>query len=670
MVCNRCMGGGGGFTPTNGSVVGVCCIPQLPDMLPIQFYGSAGIPSHSYPVAQDHRLYPLGDNGNESVVFSENMSYTPMTYEQILSVDPNPNLPNDEDCLQRGLSLEYAQFQETLGYWEKALSDALKPVQRGHLQCEPHQGFEGMHHVPQTMDLKDLSEDHMQLTASPLSRLPDLILPPRSFVSQNPDLYTRDGPLNLPFIPLSYGATLPSTPTSGVALRADPTPTNIDGRCNFPEVNEVNQLPLQPTFEDKFDFNVETKPVVSLSSMASVSTVDLMNEGGIQRMDSGSSLEEFYSCEQSRKRTMSIDWTEEACPLTSVEWKKSKSTDFNGLDSEMEATRLYAPTDVGIREPVDSALWRCLTFGRDVETRDIEAEKDCAPPVSTSRCLTDPVVNGQINHRYFKRDFECTLARLGYSHLFPDLNKPSQLSGKSTVAVPGPTEGVLSCGTGTNAASGQTCTQLVTLVDTKAPNVSAGDLGAGQLRRTGDNSGEDNEDDENQNRTTGLAGRTLDEYHVEKNAPRKPHALLKQEFKRANASMSQSLKALDEGERMVIPMLASKRKDAIEVIKCTKCYDYLLDIPMKAEPDPELGDQQYKCVVPGVYWDKRSWIASWYYDGVRSYKSFSARLHGFFRAKYYAIHVRMYQSHTKAETLDRYALEFERLHTLRAVAKF
>ncbi|XP_026192842.1 pro-resilin [Cyclospora cayetanensis] len=78
-------------------------------------------------------------------------------------------------------------------------------------------------------------------------------------------------------------------------------------------------------------------------------------------------------------------------------------------------------------------------------------------------------------------------------------------------------------------------------------------------------------------------------------------------------------------------------------------YEYLLDYPEQEAPDPD-NPSDLKCDVAGVYWDKRSWIASWYEGGKRYYKSFSAKTHGFYRSKYWAIKVRLskVQSHALA----------------------
>lgn len=69
-------------------------------------------------------------------------------------------------------------------------------------------------------------------------------------------------------------------------------------------------------------------------------------------------------------------------------------------------------------------------------------------------------------------------------------------------------------------------------------------------------------------------------------------------------------------------------------------YEYLLELPEQDGPDLQNPDD-LKCDVAGVYWDKRSWIASWYDGGKRYYKSFSAKTHGFYKSKFWAIKVRL-----------------------------
>ncbi|EKX74124.1 hypothetical protein BEWA_041620 [Theileria equi strain WA] len=105
-----------------------------------------------------------------------------------------------------------------------------------------------------------------------------------------------------------------------------------------------------------------------------------------------------------------------------------------------------------------------------------------------------------------------------------------------------------------------------------------------------------------------------------------------------------NLKLLENGGEMIVVKRRKKRSTNVNIIKVTNAYDYLLEIPWFSEPDPSKGSHQYKCSIPGVYWDKRSWIASWYRDGRRYYSSFSAKLHGFYKSKYYAIQVRLYNT--------------------------
>eukprot|EP00920_Eleutheroschizon_duboscqi_P018074 GHVT01043200.1.p1 GENE.GHVT01043200.1~~GHVT01043200.1.p1 ORF type:complete len:420 (+),score=111.79 GHVT01043200.1:320-1579(+) len=78
-------------------------------------------------------------------------------------------------------------------------------------------------------------------------------------------------------------------------------------------------------------------------------------------------------------------------------------------------------------------------------------------------------------------------------------------------------------------------------------------------------------------------------------------------------------------------------------------FDFLLSLPHRESADP-LNRDDLICEVAGVYWDKRSWIASWYDNGRRYYKSFSAKAHGFYHAKYCAIQVRL--AKVKDETLN------------------
>ncbi|KAK2194818.1 AP2-ERF domain [Babesia duncani] len=107
---------------------------------------------------------------------------------------------------------------------------------------------------------------------------------------------------------------------------------------------------------------------------------------------------------------------------------------------------------------------------------------------------------------------------------------------------------------------------------------------------------------------------------------------------------NQMLKQLKVGSQMVLVKRRRKEDTYLSIYKITPAFDYLLDIPWYIHPDPSSGEQHFRCSIPGVYWDKRSWIASWYRNGKRCYSSFSAKLHGFYKSKYFAIHVRLYNT--------------------------
>lgn len=125
------------------------------------------------------------------------------------------------------------------------------------------------------------------------------------------------------------------------------------------------------------------------------------------------------------------------------------------------------------------------------------------------------------------------------------------------------------------------------------------------------------------------------------------------------------LKKLPVGGGLIISKQRNMKSTEMYVRKHTSSFDYLLDLPTFAAPDESLGEDKNKCVVAGVYWDKRSWIASWYDGGTRHYNSFSARMHGFYRAQYFAIQVRLFKNRQKNKPLDYEAVERERLRLIR-----
>ncbi|EUD67277.1 hypothetical protein C922_02427 [Plasmodium inui San Antonio 1] len=130
-------------------------------------------------------------------------------------------------------------------------------------------------------------------------------------------------------------------------------------------------------------------------------------------------------------------------------------------------------------------------------------------------------------------------------------------------------------------------------------------------------------------------------------------------FKNANDASANTTKRRKGGKRNTINNNKSVEKKNIKkygtvsrtntkIIKNESEFEYLLELSDKEGPNLENPDD-LKCDVAGVYWDKRSWIASWYDNGKRYYKSFSAKTHGFYKSKFWAIKVRL--SKVKGQTI-------------------
>eukprot|EP00922_Rhytidocystis_sp_ex-Travisia-forbesii_P011733 GHVS01017472.1.p1 GENE.GHVS01017472.1~~GHVS01017472.1.p1 ORF type:complete len:674 (-),score=167.11 GHVS01017472.1:667-2688(-) len=81
--------------------------------------------------------------------------------------------------------------------------------------------------------------------------------------------------------------------------------------------------------------------------------------------------------------------------------------------------------------------------------------------------------------------------------------------------------------------------------------------------------------------------------------------------------------------------------DERDMDETLKRYEYLLVLEPNQEKPVGLTDADLKCNISGVYWDRRSWLASWYEHGKRHYRSFSAKAYGFYRSKFHAIKIRL-----------------------------
>ncbi|SBT77308.1 transcription factor with AP2 domain(s), putative [Plasmodium ovale] len=102
------------------------------------------------------------------------------------------------------------------------------------------------------------------------------------------------------------------------------------------------------------------------------------------------------------------------------------------------------------------------------------------------------------------------------------------------------------------------------------------------------------------------------------------------------------------GEKKTNKKVNTISRNTNKIVKNESEFEYLLDLSDKEGPNME-NPEDLRCDVAGVYWDKRSWIASWYDNGKRYYKSFSAKTHGFYKSKFWAIKVRL--SKVKGQTI-------------------
>lgn len=299
---------------------------------------------------------------------------------------------------------------------------------------------------------------------------------------------------------------------------------------------------------------------------------------------------------------------------------------------------------------------------------------------------TLPVIDGQINHDYYRRDFFARALEQGTAHLFTGLDVVSPTTSSPSTPIPLSSSKVVSCSSDqhdTNGGKNEGSTQKEKETIDNGISSSSSGLAGRDSHDMGVADPEDSDDedvpnipgssivpsrrcreecDESDEEGTRTVKRKIYGVFVDQQSSNSSYTEADDPdaSELGYAELARTLKALDVGGVMIISKRRSHRDSHIYVKKSTKSYDYLLDIPATAGPDPALGEQQYKCIVPGVYWDKRSWIASWYDRGNRCYSSFSAKMHGFYKAKYFAIHVRMYKTRVNTKPIDEAAVERER----------
>lgn len=408
----------------------------------------------------------------------------------------------------------------------------------------------------------------------------------------------------------------------------------------------------------------------SFVSMASVSTVDTTGDDSYRAISSSATLEDF-------------DFTFPSC-----------------YQPENFENKIKLPYDVlkRYRDKVFAEHYFDLKkFGNGSELDDKDKSSE-EVTVKTANDLfsdfsrhmaaipqTPHMIDGRINHDFYRRDFFTIAAEQGKGHLFIEKsglwsedsgNRPSPQAAVRASALPSRGNkkrkkndfvNQTAKGDDSKQVHGKTSYSSETNNGSKASNVSSEESDNGSYNGSAGSDGSSfrrgRDSDE---------GSDQDDEGNERKKPRYDSSIVPVESKEEDSddtdkeykACAKALKGLKVGGMMVISKRRSLKDSQVYVRKSTACYDYLLDIPLLAEPDPELGAQQYKCIVPGVYWDKRSWIASWYEGGARCYSSFSAKMHGFYKAKYFAIQVRLFKTKGTLKPLDQDAVEKERVQLL------
>ncbi|GBE62210.1 AP2 domain transcription factor AP2XI-5 [Babesia ovata] len=584
---------------------------------------------------------------------------------------------------------EYAQYHDTVAAQQQKILEMQYQIDQMQVQYAQYQCLLSAASQPKILDL-EYGRDGLHQSMLPPSPIGGSSAPTHSPIGHygydNGCLLSHDSPEGYAYSFMPYGATAPCTPPypDSPTMSVNTTPNSVDMRYGFPDMDGANNARyMSQESADNF-IDTSTKPVLSLCSMASVSTVDLMNEEVYRGMGA-----EFAGKDKDsdlyivRKRKWSIEEEYTASPPFPNDIKRRLSVDVSISDvvQQPQCPHLIHDEDysTSILAP-PQPTWRFdNNFDPSVDIPNVRY-----PFSSVSPFATEPIVNGQINHDYFRRDFYSTVWEQGCSHLFPESAVLWYPKAMASLPLSHGSTGIVSCTTGGGNNGGQNEAQRKSVADTRverptATNVcnygppSAGLLGSessdeedelaaqfgrgARLRRKVNGSKEDN----TRPRKKGKANRLDHSPRTEKKREIEEAIKRMIDLNEEQIEMVEALKALEVGGLMVIHKRKTQKDSAMEIRKSTKCYDYLLDIPLAAEPDPELGEQQFRSIVPGVYWDKRSWIASWYEDGIRHYSSFSARMHGFYRAKYFAIQVRMYKTQSHVNLLDEEAVEMERL---------
>ncbi|CDR97722.1 hypothetical protein, conserved [Babesia bigemina] len=698
MMCASVMIAGDGMEQLKGNAGGVMLSHEVQEayhMSPMNCTSSPARTCASTP----GRMLPLADYDYSNVEHWSAPSRMSIPNEPQWAYNIHPAYNFGQSNPPVDILAEYAQYHDTIAAQNRKIMEMQYQIEQMQAQYSQYQCLFSAANHPRYIELEygdDLNKP--LLPPSPIGSSPPPTPSPAAYFGyDNGYLLPHDATDGNPQSFMSYGATAPCTPshTDSPTMSVNTTPNNVDTRCMFSTMDGAANVYYTSPEGVENCVDDSTKPVLSLCSMASVSTVDLMNEEVYRGMGA-----EFAGDEADnnlcvvRKRKWSIEEEYTASPPLANERKRRVSVDVSITDVMRQPQR---PHFNPYEECLTPALipspptWR---FDNNVAPSVMGIPNVCYPFPSIPPFATEPVVNGQINHDYYRRDFYSTVWEQGYNHLFPESTVLWYPKAMASLPLSHGSTGIVSCTTGGGSIDNQNaveikgdaeCTvvhQSPTYACQKAPSTTEllGATGSDEYNELTAQLGNDAQLCRRMNGSTeecmrprnkkGKAHRPVVLPNNEKK--REIEAAIKRmiELNKEQIEMVEALKALEVGGMMVIHKRKTQKDSAMEIRKATKCYDYLLDIPLTAEPDPELGEQQFKCLVPGVYWDKRSWIASWYEDGVRHYSSFSAKMHGFYRAKYFAIQVRMYKTQNHTNLLDEEAVEKERQNLIDCYGQF
>ncbi|EDO05509.1 AP2 domain family protein [Babesia bovis T2Bo] len=657
-----------GCVPLMNDFPEMCYMPQFHDMgaSTNSYTDFNGGPMDTEAVLWDRRVWDQGQYPGPSDLYN--------------SYDTQIGFVNTDRIVPVEMLAEYAQYHERVSAQQQKALEIQHQLQQMHAQYTQYQAFLTNFHLPHIMEM-ELKGKYGLGDQGSRGVMGNVFGGNSSPTTHFHTMGQMSETLReLPYTFFADDNTAPCSPDRhSSSISSETTPNNMDvlnGISGYRAFPQKHNHGYNSTLDS---VDMVTKPVVSLCSMASVSTVDLMNDEGYRSMGNGLATDDSDNTfDFTRKRTLSIDDPVDSALIIGSDEKRQKPTGPSDVSLVPDSYRVKYISN-GNRAVKTPAFRRSGANDYPVKMPSSEPHYSRIPFSGPNAFMTEPIIDGQINHDYYRRDFYSRMSQHGLDHLFPEHNISCNPVRMGCEPLFNNVNGI-SCSAGaTHDHKEVRSTNLDNISITPRRNIDD-DLVNGNLRYPGDSNDEhdltseispfghdhtdlcDTQDQDSlspkERKSHRLAAKKLSSnvFKVRKKIARSSEVI------REHREIAQRLKSLEVGGIMVIKKRRSHRDSQIEIKKSTDFYDYLLDIPVTAEPDPELGVQQYKCLVPGVYWDKRSWIASWYENGIRCYSSFSAKMHGFYKAKYFAIHVRIFKT-KNADFYDPEA-ETERYHIL------